>query len=198
MIKPHSVLATDVLFFLRALLLRSVRPLGALRLMDWLRTEGLVVDEMLVAEPTGCVPIRGHKGVLRFKFSIDGISAHSVRTFALLQRSHVNIFLRLCRYCRAGIRGDMALYVPMGIFFLTIPSLFRLFICACARACVCVCHAKATPTDGKNALIAAAAVVQAINGEHNRLKDGQYGELGPPSLVPTIMESGVRCIIGAV
>ena len=100
-------------------------PLGALQLLNWLEARGLVVDELLVAEPTQCVPVRGHKGVLRFKFSVGGTAAHS-----------------------------------------------------------------ATPTDGKNALIAAAAVVASLKEENVRLASGGHGELGPPSLTPTMLEAG--------
>jgi acetylornithine deacetylase/succinyl-diaminopimelate desuccinylase-like protein/predicted TIM-barrel fold metal-dependent hydrolase len=102
-------------------------PLGAARLVSWLESNDLVVDELLVAEPTNCVPVRGHKGALRFKFIIKGTPAHS-----------------------------------------------------------------AQPSQGKNALVAAAAVVQALDRAHAdmQVSTAQHGELGAPSLTPTVLHSG--------
>lgn len=52
--------------------------LGGAKLFDrWLRANGLVLDELLVAEPTGCAPCHGHKGVVRYAFDVQGLSAHT-------------------------------------------------------------------------------------------------------------------------
>ena len=37
-------------------------PLGAKQFARWLQKEAIVIDELLIAEPTSCVPIHGHKG----------------------------------------------------------------------------------------------------------------------------------------
>ena len=51
--------------------------LGAAALDAWLRRKGICVDEMLVAEPTMCEPIYGHKGHVRLRFDLKGEPAHS-------------------------------------------------------------------------------------------------------------------------
>lgn len=51
--------------------------LGAAALDAWLRRKGICVDEMLVAEPTMCEPIYGHKGHVRLRFEVTGEPAHS-------------------------------------------------------------------------------------------------------------------------
>jgi acetylornithine deacetylase/succinyl-diaminopimelate desuccinylase-like protein len=50
---------------------------GAPTLARWIRHGKLEIDEMIVAEPTMCAPVFGHKGVLRLKFIIHGKTAHS-------------------------------------------------------------------------------------------------------------------------
>lgn len=51
--------------------------LGAPACAAWARERGLVFDELLVAEPTGCAPVHGHKGVVRLELSVAGAAAHS-------------------------------------------------------------------------------------------------------------------------
>ena len=41
-----------------------------------------------------------------------------------------------------------------------------------------------------SSLIAAAAVVASLKEENVRLASGGHGELGPPSLTPTMLEAG--------
>lgn len=48
-------------------------PAGA----AWLKRQGITVDQMIVAEPTLCAPIHGHKGVVRLTFTVEGKAAHS-------------------------------------------------------------------------------------------------------------------------
>jgi succinyl-diaminopimelate desuccinylase len=50
---------------------------GAPAVRDWVGEQGLVLDEMAVAEPTRCGPVVGHKGVLRLGVEIEGAPAHS-------------------------------------------------------------------------------------------------------------------------
>ncbi len=50
---------------------------GAPVFANWVRRRGLKLDELLVAEPTLCAPIYGHKGVANVMFEIEGVAAHS-------------------------------------------------------------------------------------------------------------------------
>jgi acetylornithine deacetylase/succinyl-diaminopimelate desuccinylase-like protein len=51
--------------------------LGASAFHSWLEARQLVLDELLVAEPTQCHPIHGHKGHVRLRFEVEGKAAHS-------------------------------------------------------------------------------------------------------------------------
>jgi acetylornithine deacetylase/succinyl-diaminopimelate desuccinylase-like protein len=51
--------------------------LGAPALAAWVRRRGLALDQMMVAEPTGCRPVYGHKGLVRLAFDVSGQPAHS-------------------------------------------------------------------------------------------------------------------------
>lgn len=55
----------------------EVGALGAPAAARWLQRQGMVVDQMIVAEPTLCTPIYGHKGVVRLAFQVLGQAAHS-------------------------------------------------------------------------------------------------------------------------
>lgn len=48
-------------------------PAGA----AWLQRQGIMIDQMIVAEPTMCAPIHGHKGVVRLAFTVQGRATHS-------------------------------------------------------------------------------------------------------------------------
>lgn len=50
---------------------------GAPALAGWVRRKRLALDQLLVAEPTGCGPVYGHKGLVRVEFQVQGKSAHS-------------------------------------------------------------------------------------------------------------------------
>jgi acetylornithine deacetylase/succinyl-diaminopimelate desuccinylase-like protein len=50
---------------------------GAPAFARWIRKQGLSIDQFLVAEPTGCAPVYGHKGLSRLEFQVRGGSAHS-------------------------------------------------------------------------------------------------------------------------
>ena len=52
---------------------------GAPGFADWLRARGLLLDELVVAEPTGCTPVHGHKGLVRMEFTAHGLAAHSAQ-----------------------------------------------------------------------------------------------------------------------
>lgn len=55
----------------------EVLALGAPVYANWLKKQGILVDEMIVAEPTMCGPVYGHTGVVRLAFEVQGIAAHS-------------------------------------------------------------------------------------------------------------------------
>jgi len=50
---------------------------GAPALAKWIKRRKLRIDEMIVAEPTMCSPVHGHKGVVRLEFHVKGRPAHS-------------------------------------------------------------------------------------------------------------------------
>jgi acetylornithine deacetylase/succinyl-diaminopimelate desuccinylase-like protein len=52
---------------------------GAPGFASWLRARNLVLDELVVAEPTGCTPVHGHKGLVRMEFTAHGLTAHSAQ-----------------------------------------------------------------------------------------------------------------------
>ncbi len=51
--------------------------IGASGYRDWLQANGDHVDQMIVAEPTMCAPVYGHKGGLGLEITVHGHAAHS-------------------------------------------------------------------------------------------------------------------------
>jgi acetylornithine deacetylase/succinyl-diaminopimelate desuccinylase-like protein len=51
--------------------------LGAEGYRDWLLERGQKIDQMIVAEPTMCAPVHGHKGGLGLEVTVHGHAAHS-------------------------------------------------------------------------------------------------------------------------
>jgi acetylornithine deacetylase/succinyl-diaminopimelate desuccinylase-like protein len=51
--------------------------LGAQAFAAWVRRQSIALDQLMVAEPTRCQPVHGHKGVVRLRFDIAGAPAHS-------------------------------------------------------------------------------------------------------------------------
>ena len=51
--------------------------LGALRYRDWLLDNGMSLDQLIVAEPTGGAPVYGHKGACDLEVVVHGEAAHS-------------------------------------------------------------------------------------------------------------------------
>lgn len=43
----------------------------------WVRAQQIPLDELMVAEPTNCRPVYGHKGSVRLKFSVQGVACHA-------------------------------------------------------------------------------------------------------------------------
>jgi acetylornithine deacetylase/succinyl-diaminopimelate desuccinylase-like protein len=50
---------------------------GAHRLSDWVAETGVRFDQMVVAEPTLCAPVHGHKGGVGLEITVKGEAAHS-------------------------------------------------------------------------------------------------------------------------
>ncbi len=50
---------------------------GAHRFQEWLVSQGRTLDSLVVAEPTMCAPVHGHKGGLGIEISVHGHAAHS-------------------------------------------------------------------------------------------------------------------------
>ena len=50
---------------------------GAYRFQEWLNSEGRRLNSLVVAEPTLCAPVHGHKGGLGMELTIHGHAAHS-------------------------------------------------------------------------------------------------------------------------
>lgn len=57
-------------------------PLGAKQFARWLEKEAIVIDELLIAEPTSCVPIHGHKGGVLWRMAIS--ARHAAPPLVLL------------------------------------------------------------------------------------------------------------------
>jgi len=103
----------------------EVGTTGAPAAAAWLQRQGITIDQMIVAEPTLCTPIHGHKGVVRLAFTAQGQATHSSQ-----------------------------------------------------------------PQLGKNAIVGAAAMVQALQQEHERLQQVAPTALGRPTLSVTLIEGG--------
>jgi len=99
---------------------------GAPAFARWVTKRGLALDQLLVAEPTLCGPVYGHKGLLRVEFDVKGVSTHSSQ-----------------------------------------------------------------PHLGRNAVVAAAHLVLALNEEHQRLlATPPETDLGPGTLTVSIIHGG--------
>lgn len=55
---------------------------GASRYRDWLLENSMSVDQLIVAEPTGCAPVHGHKGGCDLEVVVRGEAAHSAQVSA--------------------------------------------------------------------------------------------------------------------
>eukprot|EP00053_Salpingoeca_punica_P010334 m.93004 g.93004 ORF g.93004 m.93004 type:complete len:400 (+) comp15353_c0_seq1:44-1243(+) len=51
--------------------------IGADAFREWMVAHKILIDELVVAEPTLCRPINGHKGVSRLQVNLRGLAAHS-------------------------------------------------------------------------------------------------------------------------
>jgi acetylornithine deacetylase/succinyl-diaminopimelate desuccinylase-like protein len=50
---------------------------GARKFREWIESRQLVIDQMVICEPTNCAPIHGHKGAIGMRIDVLGKSAHS-------------------------------------------------------------------------------------------------------------------------
>lgn len=64
-------------FLLACTVDEEVEARGAPAFAAWVRRRGLQIDQLLVAEPTLCRPVYGHKGLVRLGVTIHGQPAHS-------------------------------------------------------------------------------------------------------------------------
>ena len=54
---------------------------GAKAFTRWVQHKGFQLDQLLVAEPTLCTPVHGHKGILAMEFVVRGKTAHSAKPY---------------------------------------------------------------------------------------------------------------------
>ena len=52
---------------------------GAPVFANWVRRQPFTLDQLVVAEPTLCGPVYGHKGALNLEFRVEGRAAHSAQ-----------------------------------------------------------------------------------------------------------------------
>lgn len=52
---------------------------GARAFAQWIRRKAIALDQLMVAEPTLCMPVHGHKGILAMEFVVRGKTAHSAK-----------------------------------------------------------------------------------------------------------------------
>ncbi len=51
--------------------------IGAKAFRRWARNTGLGIDQLIIAEPTMCAAVHGHKGGLGLEITVNGVAAHS-------------------------------------------------------------------------------------------------------------------------
>ena len=70
---------------------------GAAAFSEWVRRNEFELDELIVAEPTLCVPVNGHKGVMDVEFVVRGKTAHSSKPHlgqnAIMAAAHLIVAL---------------------------------------------------------------------------------------------------------
>ncbi len=44
---------------------------------NWIKTKQIPLTQLMVAEPTDCHPVYGHKGGVGFRFEVEGVASHS-------------------------------------------------------------------------------------------------------------------------
>ena len=52
---------------------------GAPVFADWVRQQHIPLSQLIVAEPTLCGPVYGHKGVMNLELTVDGVAAHTAQ-----------------------------------------------------------------------------------------------------------------------
>ena len=55
---------------------------GAVRYRDWLLEDSRSIDQLIVAEPTDCAPVHGHKGASDLEVVVHGEASHSAHVSA--------------------------------------------------------------------------------------------------------------------
>ncbi|MCB0113573.1 MAG: M20/M25/M40 family metallo-hydrolase [Caldilineaceae bacterium] len=90
----------------------EVGATGAPNFAHWLRQQARHVDQLLVAEPTLCRPIHGHKGVVRQRFEVRGQAAHSSQPH--LGRNAITAAARIVEAMEAERRRIQRIDSPLG------------------------------------------------------------------------------------
>lgn len=52
---------------------------GARAFAEWVHRQNISLSQLIVAEPTLCGPVYGHKGVMNGEMVVDGVSAHTAK-----------------------------------------------------------------------------------------------------------------------
>ncbi len=73
----HAGVTADANLLIAATVDEEDRGRGAPAFADWVRRRSISIDQLMVAEPTRCCPVYGHKGVVRLTFEVAGEPAHS-------------------------------------------------------------------------------------------------------------------------
>lgn len=73
--------------------------LGAYRFRDWANEHHRRFDQVVVAEPTSCVPVHGHKGGVGLEITVKGEAAHSSKP--QLGRNAIEAAARIIRAFQA-------------------------------------------------------------------------------------------------
>jgi acetylornithine deacetylase len=73
----HAGQVTEPNLLIAATVDEEVGAQGAPACARWAQDRDLLIDQLLVAEPSMCSPVYGHKGLSRLEFRVEGVSAHS-------------------------------------------------------------------------------------------------------------------------
>ncbi len=73
----HAGVVPQANLLIAATIDEEVGEQGAPAFARWVRLQGLAVQQLIVAEPTRCGPVYGHKGLSRLRFTVQGVAAHT-------------------------------------------------------------------------------------------------------------------------
>ena len=99
----------------------EVGATGAPNFARWLTEQQIHLDQLLVAEPTLCRPIHGHKGVVRQRFTVHGQATHSSQPH--LGRNAVTAAAHIVHALDAEHRRIQDVSSPLGAPVLTVTQI---------------------------------------------------------------------------